>query len=88
MITASTISKYKNVFGTPEGQEVLADLLTELSFFDAAIETEAQRIGINFAHLVLAKLGAWDQRNADGFISAILAMPAYPQEDQDGSNIE
>lgn len=81
LISIETVHLYQNVFnGNPDGRMVLQDILTELSFFDAVIETEEQRVLLNASHLLLAKLGVWHPDNAQAFTEAIMKLPARHQE--------
>jgi len=80
---AKTVDKYRKVFGTKEGKNVLEELLSEFGFFDAAIVTEDQRIGNNYAHMLLAKCGVWHPDNRGMMVDSFLNLPARSQENED-----
>ena len=86
MIDKVTVAKYRNVFQTPEGKEVFADILTELGFFKATIATDQEATLSNFSKLLLAKLGIWHENNAKALAESLINLPGHSQEveeDQD-----
>jgi DNA-directed RNA polymerase subunit F len=81
-------AKYANVFNSPEGREVLADLLAELNFFNTC-ETQEQVALSNFAKSILMKMGKWHPENIRAMVDDIMNLPtkAIAQEgDQDGGS--
>ena len=79
-ITIETVNSYQSTFQTKQGRLVFADILSELGFFNGAIETEEDRIRLNAAHAFLAKCGIWHQANAAAIAEKLLNLPAHAQE--------
>jgi hypothetical protein len=50
---------YRRVFNTPEGRDVLTDILNDLGFFSQQLKTEADMACHNAATNILAKYGVW-----------------------------
>ncbi len=81
--------KYRNVFKTPDGQFVLADILNDCQFFSLADMTDPSDIArLNMGKRILGKLGVWEdlyveeltqiiteERKPRGFIARILRLP-------------
>jgi len=51
-------NRYRNVFSTPHGKVVLADILLELRFFQE-IKTEEDKFLSNYAKRLLHLCGGW-----------------------------
>jgi hypothetical protein len=80
-ISIETVNKYQTTFNsTPQGREVFADILDQLGFGKALIETEEDRIRLNECHAFLAKCGIWHPDNAQAISEALLKLPARHQE--------
>lgn len=71
--------KYRNLFSTPEGKEVLAHMLTLLHFFDEMVRDE-DIVLRNFANKILAILGVWQAMNAKRIVDTFLRMPIESAE--------
>lgn len=80
MSDQTTVANYQAAFHTPAGREVFIDILGQLGFFSAAIETDADRIRLNEAHAFLANCGIWHPNNARAIADALLALPGHHQE--------
>ena len=71
--------KYRNVFSSPEGKEVLTHLLSLLHFFDEMV-VEDDIVLRNFAYKLLGILGIWQSMNASRIVETFLRMPITPSE--------
>ena len=64
--------KYQNVFGTPDGQDVLTDLMTRLHAFDETVNDQEVALR-NFANRLFGIIGFLDGPGAEKrFIQAAL----------------
>lgn len=52
------VNKYRNLFSTPRGRVVLADMLMDLRFF-TQVETDEDRHLSNYAKRLLHLCGGW-----------------------------
>lgn len=71
-----SVLKYRRVFGTPEGKEVLAELLVRLGV-GRSLTDEADRVRYNEAIFLLSRLGI--QAYGKEFTNLLLSLP-YEQE--------
>lgn len=71
--------KYRKTFNSPEGQDVLRDLLDECNFFSLVQPGEDTLILRNFAMKILAKLGITDRSD---IVQALMCLP-YTDIDKD-----
>ncbi|WBK39936.1 hypothetical protein [Rhodobacteraceae phage LS06-2018-MD07] len=80
---------YRSVFSTPEGSEVLADILNFLGYYDRdQPATPEAMVSINLAREILYRAGVTDHTDPGRMIAItkqLLSMQAaeYPLEDQD-----
>ena len=72
----------RKVYSTPEGRDLLMDLLNDLKFFDS-LGTEADMVLHNKALELLSKLGIWEEHNITRIVNALMNMP-YMKEKTDG----
>jgi hypothetical protein len=68
---------YRRVFGSPDGREVLEDIMDILGL-NATIESEAQGALHNAALSILANAGILRPWNNKGFIEGLLKLPYSP----------
>lgn len=73
---------YQRVFQTPMGQEVLADLLTRMHFFDETVNDE-EVVLQNFARRMLHVMGIWQAANAPQIVEDFLRLPLRLDENKD-----
>lgn len=72
--------KYRNVFGSSEGIEVLTDLMIRLHALDEKVDGDEVTLS-NFGHHILALMGVYQGWNAQRIIQAFLRFPVRdPQE--------
>ena len=74
---------YRNVFSTKDGQFVLAHILSELSYFDTAIEGERAQGRQDYARRLLWVMGIHDSRNVLPLVQKLLELPVYAEEEQE-----
>lgn len=87
---ASVRDKYRTVFSSPIGTEVLTDLLVRLHVFDEVETKPAWRrwgqdkneevVLQNFGKRILGILGAWQGANALDITRALLRLPVGQKE--------
>ncbi len=66
--------KYRNLFKTPEGEDVLSHLLTMLHYFDEIVN-EDDRVLRNFAITLLDILGIAEVMKPRKFVETFLRIP-------------
>jgi len=66
---------YRRVFGTPDGKRVLAHVLTELGFFDTAVQDEREMGRQDYARRLLWLIGVTDEQNIMGIVDGLLNQP-------------
>lgn len=72
--------RYRRVFDTPEGREVLKDILFDLRFFSLQLSGPEETALHNAAHRILRKCGAWQEHNVLDITASVLRMPLTPPE--------
>ncbi len=72
--------KYRNVFMSADGIEVLTDLMIRLHVLDEKVDDDEVVLS-NFGHHILALMGVYQGWNAQRIIQAFLRFPVRdPQE--------
>jgi hypothetical protein len=72
---------YRKVFGTPEGQIVIAHMLTELHFFDEIIEDPEEIALSNYARRLLMHCRIWNELNVSDLVDKFFGIaPRFPEE--------
>ena len=79
--------KYRAVFGTPEGREVLQDILDSCNYFSLEMPGVDNLILHNFAKSLLAKCGILTIKKKGYFLQALFSLPA-DDPDKDIKEIE
>lgn len=74
-IDANTINTWREVFGTENGKEVLAKLLSILGHFSTSDASAAEAALGNVAKLILAELGIWHAEQLRSVTAAYLEIP-------------
>jgi len=78
---------YRTVFGTPEGEEVLADILNICGYFDRVFEDPSGMVRMDVAREILFRSGVTDHTDPDRMIDvtrSLLAIdPANPYRDDE-----
>lgn len=84
--------KYRLMFSTPLGKEVLTDMLIRLHYFDEISTKPSWRrwfrdkneevVLQNFAKRLMGILGVYDGRNALAITQALLALPVRQEDEQ------
>ena len=70
---------YRNVFGTGQGQIVLANMLVDLHFFDTV---EGEEVVLqNYARQLLDKIGVWRGENVARIVAGLMTIPIQGGED-------
>lgn len=79
--------KYRTVFGTPTGQEVLADVLTELGYFTPEVDAPGAYAMRNVAKKMIEKCGIslMTGRNRNRFVEQLFELP-YENKEQESIN--
>ena len=77
--------KARSVYDTSDGRVLLTDLLDDLDFFNAAVETQQDMARQNSARVLLSKLGIWQPHNIRRIVDALMNMP-YAREDEHSEN--
>lgn len=73
---------YRSVFGTPDGQAVLVDLLNDLGWF-ASDPAAIEPVMLAEANTILRRLGANDITNFKHMVEGIMrSLPAIGGEDE------
>lgn len=67
-----TVDTYRRCFNTPDGQEVLMDILNDLGFFSNEIVEPQEVVLQNYARILFAKCGAWNPERIPGIMKALL----------------
>ena len=76
---------YRKTFGTPEGQVVLAHMLTELNFFDEIIENPEEIALSNYARRLLMHCRIWNELNVSDLVKKFFDIaPKFQDGEQDG----
>lgn len=65
---------YRRVFGTPEGRQVLEDILLDLGHFSAT-EDDEDATKQNYAKHLLYKVGGYVDRNIGTLVETYVTMP-------------
>jgi len=75
---------YRSVFGTPEGQRVLAHMLQDMGFFADNVNTEEQMILFNYAKTILRRCGVFpdDQKDAPKMELVLQQLFSMPYEEE------
>ncbi len=73
---------YRHVFGTPEGQAVLADILNDLHHFDCESTSQDVMALQKAARLILAKMQVIHPDNLGQIIQAYLTVPKPSKENK------
>lgn len=80
--TRETWALYRRVFGTPDGQAVLVDLLNDLGWF-ASDPAAIEPVMLAEANTILRRLGANDISNFKQMVEGIMqTLPAIGGEDE------
>lgn len=66
------VTKYRGVFNTTDGREVLIDILNDLGFFSNQITTAEETVLQNYARILFAKCGAWQAERLPGIVAVLL----------------
>jgi hypothetical protein len=74
-INADSINTWREVFGTENGKEVLAKLLTILGHFSTSNASAAESALENIAKLILAEIGVWHAEQLRSTTRAYLEIP-------------
>ena len=74
-------NKYRRVFNTPEGKEVLTDILNDLRFYADTKEGEADLVRHNSAALILAKCGIWNPEHIEGITDKLFELSPPTEEE-------
>lgn len=72
--------KYRSVFNTPDGQEVLQDILDSCNYFSLEEPGVDTLILHNFAKSLLAKCGILTIKNKGYFLQALFKIPVDDPE--------
>lgn len=79
-IDHNTVRTYRQVFDTPEGREVLADLLAIMGFYSTSVDSIEESMLQNVGKLILAKCGAWHAQQIRSITEAIMELPQVVPE--------
>ncbi|MCI6674791.1 MAG: hypothetical protein MR519_10665 [Spirochaetaceae bacterium] len=80
--TRETWALYRRVFGTPDGQAVLVDLLNDLGWF-ASDPAAIEPVMLAEANTILRRLGANDISNFKQMVEGIMqTLPQIGGEDE------
>ena len=82
-------SKYRAVFDTPLGAEVLNHMLFELHFFNDELEHEHEVALHNYSKRLLWYIGIWEPEYIDEptFVNKIMELPLLPKEKKDAEGV-
>jgi len=73
---------YRNVFSSPEGQEVLYYMLVDLSFFDETVEEKSIHLK-NYAIRLLEDIGIMHEINGFRLVQKMFELPLYKPDRKD-----
>jgi hypothetical protein len=76
------ILTYRRVFGTPDGKEVLLDIM-EILGLNSSIESEEQAALHNAAVAILSRAGIFRPWNGVEYIDALFTIPYTPPQEGD-----
>jgi len=81
-------SKYRAVFDTPMGAEVLNHMLFEMHFFSDEIQHPYEIALSNYAKRLLWYIGIWDTEYIDNpkLVNKIMELPLIPEAKKDESS--
>lgn len=88
MAAKETITeKYRTVFGTPTGQEVLADILGGMGYFTPEEDLPGAHALRNEAKQIIEKcgIGLMTGRNRNRFVEQLFELP-YENKEQESIN--
>lgn len=71
---------YRHVLLMGDGPAVLADILYDLHFFDAFVESEEEVALNNYARKLLVKLGIWRAEHIDQIVGELSKI--LPKEEK------
>lgn len=79
------IQKYRRVFGTGEGREILHDILLDIGFFKDGGAKAIEDVRLKeFGKRLLFKCGIWNEENTERITEALLNIPfTTPKEATD-----
>lgn len=67
--------KYRTAFGTPDGREVLTDILDKCGYFSMSAPSTDNLILYNLAKLILANCGVMTINNKSNVVDALMSIP-------------
>ncbi len=74
-----SIKQYRRVFNTPDGRQVLADMLGDLHYHDT-IPNQGDAVLHNYAKTLLYKLGILQDHNEVAIVEAFFDLPYIPPQ--------
>lgn len=80
-----TIVYYRNVFGSPEGRKVLANMIVVSGWF-SKLKTTEDLASENFIKDVLEKCGLLNLDIVDRFVNAIMDIPVDLERKENGTD--
>lgn len=77
----TTAERWRAVFGSPLGKEVLEEMLIELHFFDTLDPTDMEQVALhNYAKSILYRLGFFQDKNVSSMLDDMFKLDYADKE--------